>query len=233
MRLLRLYRDQRHNDVLEGTVIALGIPPMTGEVLEIGHRETVLRLPSELPGLPLTHSVQVRYTSDRLKRPVVVGAAVEERHEDPDGKVMYRLVFDDPEELQKQLTPAANALFNRRSTLRVEPAAELEGWLECADVELRVNVPLLDISAGGIAVGVDAATEGALANSRIVRIIFHLPSTRPHRIDLVGCIVHRATRATPPAVRYGIQFDARRSTGLDVHLDRITDYVNLYAKGRA
>ena len=229
MRLLRLYRVQPTDNVLKAVVLARGNKKVNGDVVEIAEKFCRVGMDGDASiFLPVASQVMVAFLAEKLKAPVRVSALVEERKEMEGDVTLHKLRFTNPSELDRQLTPAVHKLFNRRRAVRVAPDGEspIRVLVECAAVEFRTEVPLLDVSMLGLGIEVIPAMDDKLSRVKEITCTFSLPGCRrPLKVEsmILFRAIHRID--TQPRIRYGMEFIPEKTKRFDVIEDAIVEFV--------
>ncbi len=170
--------------------------------------------PPDPPNLAVGQDIDLVFTSDAFNGPVTVAARVQHRTEnkDNDGSRRFGFRFLEPQQLNASLPAAARRLFNRRQTVRVAPdqfrpvGVTIEPCDPASDEpHPPVEVRLMNISVGGLAVSLEPTLETAFAATTHVNLVIKLPGVR-RALELVGDIRYR--RLIGQRIHYGIQFNA-------------------------
>ena len=209
-------REQCRVDVGEGkelevSVRASGRPSFSGQAVDLSVDGAGLRVlslgfpPSAGPVLGVGEETELTLTFAALKKELVVSARVTNRTDEEESR-RYGFQFTNRQQLEEQLWPALYRFFNRRAAYRVEPAPDcpVEVTLERTSGGMRVQAPLLDISAGGMGLRVPAEAESAFAESDRIRVSTSLPGCR-EPLNLTAIIRNR--RLAGAEVHYGLEFD--------------------------
>ena len=187
--------------------------------------------PPDPPNLAVGQNIDLVFTSSAFKGPVTVAARVQHRTEggDNDGSRRFGFRFLEPQQLNARLPEAARRLFNRRQTVRVAPdqfepvGVTIEPCVpESDEMQLPVEVRLLNISVGGLAVSLEPTLETAFAATTHIKLVVKLPGVR-RALELVGDIRYR--RLIGQRIHYGIQFDADETERFDRMQDILGKYV--------
>ncbi len=188
--------------------------------------------PPDPPNLAVGQDIDLVFTSDTFNGSVTVAARVQHRTEDKDndGSRRFGFRFLEPQQLNARLPAAARRLFNRRQNVRVAPDQfqPVDVTIEPCDPESDepqppVEVRLLNISVGGIAVSLEPTLETAFAATTHINLVVKLPGVR-RALELVGDIRYR--RLIGQRIHYGIQFNADDTERFDRMQDIIGKYVN-------
>lgn len=162
---------------------------------------------AEAPSLPVGAGfMDVVLTGPLLEGPVKLACTVRARAE-LDDVVEYGLGFRDARQVGRVLPTSARQAFNRRREPRI--AAPLQGaWVEVRAADgprrgERVMGALVDVSASGLGMLLDASSEAILADSPLVTCIFEAPG-RSGPQTRAARIVHRTLQ--DDRVRYGVAF---------------------------
>jgi c-di-GMP-binding flagellar brake protein YcgR len=155
----------------------------------------------EVPEIPAGDRVRLIIGSDGRSFPVdaiLRGTRAEAE------VLLCRFQFINPSALATALDPAICSWFNRRQAYRVipDPATPIEVHWKSGDGEGTGK--LLDISASGIAIGVEKDGSGGIDTARPLELTFSLPGgNRPLRVTAE----YRRHKNEKNLVRYGLQFD--------------------------
>ena len=197
-------------------------PDVSGLLLDLSADEASVRFSlTRCPDLAIRQEVELRFTSDRLDRPLLARARVTRRTEEPDSR-SYGFRFTDYSDFQ-HLSPDIRRLLNRRGSNRVQPNPELpvKVTLGAGRDGQRYPVRLVDISATGARFRVSGEVESALLETRRIAISMSFPDCG-HPVELYGIICHRGVAGTE--IDYGIAFESESASG-PRHQDAITAYV--------
>ena len=197
--------------------------PCRGRVIDMSVEGVGAVFPlSGCPALALESEVELSFTSDELKTPLVTSATVRSRADSENGRA-YGFQFSDRDQFESRLLPRLQVLINRRSSFRVEacPESPVEVALETFDTGETHRGQLINISASGIRIQLPLKSDSMLAEKRFLRLSFSLPNCqRP--FALVGDIRYRDLTST--VADYGIAFDLERSENFERQTDSIADY---------
>jgi len=186
---------------------------------------------TQAPNLALGKTVQLRFCSPGLERPVEVEARLHSRH-DEDSLRDYGVWFIDSREIEEQLLPCLHKLFERRRFARVQPdpSHSIVVALHDPATECSVSGQLLEISTGGMAVRIRAEDESQLTNAVTIRAALTLPTGIPLQIDRRGILRNRTLFGQ--SVQLGIEFDEMLNSN-DAWRAAILEYVNERRRVRA
>jgi c-di-GMP-binding flagellar brake protein YcgR len=202
---------------------------IAGEPTNVSVDGAALRFPVPVPdrtGGPVFEvgeEVELQFSLPTRDAPVLLKATVIHRTEE-EGARQYGFQFAGRTDLESQLAPALYWLFNRRTGHRVKPALDspIGVTLHVAASGSTMDAQLLDISTGGMGLGVPLAAESALAVADRVRVFLSLPAHEP-RLDLVVKIRNRCLMG--PEVRYGVEYDLEQTRDAQRQLGVITAFV--------
>lgn len=159
------------------------------------------------PSLPVGAGfMDVVLSGPHLPRPVRLACTVRARAES--GQVVeYGLGFRDARQVGRVLPTSARAAFNRRREPRIT-APKQGAWIEVRATEGprrgdRVMGALVDVSAGGLGMLIDSASEDILVDSAVITCTYQAPG-RGGPQTRAGRIVHRTLHGE--RIRYGVAF---------------------------
>ena len=170
-----------------------------------------IRVTSTKVTLRVDQQVLLRFQGPGLAGGLPVSTIVHSRT--PDGRsIRYRLAFERPQELQRKMPARYLGAFNRRGAFRIAPDSrkavmahvvrEVSAAGNAAPIEL--NLPIISVSASGLAIRAKAAADRRLMSGDRVRLTFTLPEER-QACELIGVVVYEIKLGG--GVRYGVQFD--------------------------
>ena len=162
--------------------------------------------PDKAPTLALGARTRLRFSGPRLERPVVATVSVQTRHDDEHAR-SYGFWFAKREEIETQLLPRLQGVFNRRGGYRVQPDANMPVLvtLESDDRRHRLCGPLLSISTTGMGIRASFEDEAAFAGSSHATACFALPGRTQASVKIRVLI--RQRRSAGRHVQLGLVFE--------------------------
>jgi len=184
------------------------------------------------PNLAVGQEIDLVFTSGDFTAPVTVAARVQHRTEDKDNDSSRRFGFRflEPQQLNSCLPATARRYFNRRQTVRVAPdqfhpiGVTIEPTEQTSDdPQPPVEVRVLNVAVGGIAISLEPTLENAFSNTTSVNVVIKLPGIR-RELALIGNIRYR--RLIGQRIHYGIEFDPDHTERFSRKQDILGKYVS-------
>lgn len=192
--------------------------PCTLEVMDAHHAR--VRVPVE-DALPEQSAVDL-WMTDRRGGTSIILPAFTTWPRIEGGEQVCELYFATPDAFGDH--GPSNA--DRRTAIRVGPGKhEIEAWItsDRADSSDPIQARVIDVSVGGMLVEMRAGHEPTTPFTGGEFQVL-LPGDQ-WPLVLMGQIRHR-TRITRETVRYGVEFDRRRSPAFDEQMTRMANYVD-------
>lgn len=178
-----------------------------GTLKTVGSVGAKVQFPSDkAPTLALAQRVRLRFSGPRLDRPVTATVSVQTRNDDEHART-YGFWFAKREEIETDLLPRLQGVFNRRGGYRVQPDANMPVLvtLESEDKRHRLCGPLLSISTTGMGIRASFEDEAAFAGSQHATACFALPGRTQASVKIRVLI--RQRRSAGRHVQLGLVFE--------------------------
>ncbi len=191
--------------------------PCVLETMDTHHAR--VRVPIE-DALPEQSAVDLWMTERQTGRAIIVPAFTSWPHIEG-AEQICELHFAAPGAFGER--PAADG--DRRSSIRVAPGDDgVEVWItsDRADSTEPIAAGVIDVSVGGMLIEMKAGHEPSTPFTAAEFQILLPGDTWP--LVLTGQVRHRA-RVTRETVRYGVEFDRRRSFAFAEQMARMAEYV--------
>jgi hypothetical protein len=198
-------------------------------LLDLSFRGVGMRVEPGGPGFTRGTKLVIRFHAGEESLPVLATATVRFIEATDEG-TRYGLYFADTRALSEQLPGWLVGTFNRRSAYRVTPAPgrPIEARISRIGREEEIQAPLISLSASGCAIMTTPEQADNFRPQQQISIAFTLA-------DAVIChLIANIQYGVPQegGIRFGIHFNAEKTSGFDEYQRKIRLYVMARERSR-